>query len=214
MAVRSLMTMRATVTRTITTGDPFDIFGQTTTTSIISTSQSCYIQERTATKFTGSRRFFAVGTLLGLFPLGADILDEDSLEVRDRRGRVLWASLRLESLLPPRENHQEALLERYGLIAISTVSSSIGAAEAAEVPGLRDGPRGHVLGEDPTPALWEVPGGVPGGAIQMEPGGPAGPPMPGLQSGDGLALSGGALPRPPGGQEAADGPGQDGAVEG
>ena len=47
----------------------------------------------------------------------------------------------------------------------------------------------------------------------MEPG--AGePPMPRLQAGDGLALSGGALPRPPGGAEEGDEPGQDGAVEG
>ena len=154
-----------------------------------------------------------MGTLLGLFPLTADIADEDVIEVRDRRGRVLWGSLRVESLLPPRENHQEALLERYGSIAISAVSSAVGADQAAEVPRLRDGPGGHVRAEDPTPALREVPGGVPGRVIPMEPG--AGePPMPGLQAGDGLALSGGSLPGPPSGQEAAGGPGQDGAVEG
>ena len=212
MGVRSVMVHRATVQRS-TVADPFATFGQTTTSSIISTSQSCYIQERSATKITGSGRFFAVGTLLGLFPLTADIADEDVIEVGDRRGRVLWGSLRVESLLPPRENHQEALLERYGSIAISAVSSAVGADQAAEVPGLRDGPGGQVRAEDPTPALREVPGGVPGGAIPMEPG--AGePPMPRLQADDGLALSGGALPRPPGGAEEGDEPGQDGAVEG
>ena len=117
MTVRSIQTMRATITRTTTTsGDPFATFGPgaTTITATVATDLACYIQAEVSRKKTSGGIYYTVTEIIGLFPLGTDVRRDDRLIVRDRRGRLLHEGLRVESLTPPRETHQEVQLERYG----------------------------------------------------------------------------------------------------
>ena len=110
MTVRS-MTMRATVTRQITT--PFSTFGQTTTT-VVSSDQVCFVQGTTSRKRYGGGIFHTITEIIGLFPLGADVAREDRLTIADRRGVVLFSGLRIKSLTPPRESHVEYSLSGMG----------------------------------------------------------------------------------------------------
>ena len=106
--------MRATIDRTGAV-NPFDTFGPGgVITTRVATNLPCYVQSNVSVKLAATGRFFNATTYVGLFPLSADLQDEDVLvQVTDRRGNVIWEGLRVESLLPSKESHQEAVLARY-----------------------------------------------------------------------------------------------------